>query len=94
MPRLLAASISMTSRDTPSAIARQAVQVLSGVGVGPRSQLRAFARMRAVVVLPVPRWPQNMYAWTNRRAAMAFWSVRVTRSCPITSPNVCGRHFR
>src|SRR2546425_301924 len=49
MPRLLAASISMTSSDTPSAIARQATQVLSGVGVGPRSQLRAFARMRAVV---------------------------------------------
>ena len=39
------------------AIATQAWQVLSGVGVGPCAQLSAFARMRAIDVLPVPRGP-------------------------------------
>ena len=30
-----------------------------GFGVGPSAQLRALARMRATVVLPVPRTPEN-----------------------------------
>ena len=59
MPRLLAASISITSNDTPPPMARQAAQTLHGVAVGPRSQFRALARIRAVVVFPVPRCPLN-----------------------------------
>ena len=57
IPRCEAASISTTSSDVPAAIARHEWQVLSGVGVGPCSQLSAFARMRASDVLPVPRGP-------------------------------------
>ena len=33
-----------------------------GVGVGPCSQFRHRARMRALVVLPQPRGPLNRYA--------------------------------
>ena len=41
----------------PFAIETHAWQVLSGVGVGPCAQFSAFARMRAIEVLPVPRGP-------------------------------------
>jgi len=59
MPRCEAASISTTSSDVPFAIARQTVQVVSGSGDGPGvpAQFSAFARMRAIDVLPVPRGP-------------------------------------
>ena len=57
MPRCDAASISTTSIEVPLAIATQASQVLSGVGVGPCSQFTALARIRAIEVLPVPRGP-------------------------------------
>ena len=57
IPRCEAASISITSSEVPFAIATQAWQVLSGVGVGPCAQLSALARMRASEVLPVPRGP-------------------------------------
>ena len=52
-----APSISSTSKAMPSAISRQVEQALHGSGAGPRSQLSALARMRAVVVLPTPRGP-------------------------------------
>ena len=54
-----APSISITSNDIPAPISRQLTQARQGVGVGPFSQLRAFARMRAMVVLPTPRMPEN-----------------------------------
>ena len=57
MPRCEAASISITSSDVPFAIVMQALQTLSGVGVGPCAQFSAFARIRASEVLPVPRGP-------------------------------------
>src|SRR5512145_2990831 len=57
IPRCEAASISTTSSEVPFAIATQAWHVLSGVAVGPLSQLRALARMRAIEVLPVPLGP-------------------------------------
>ncbi len=41
---------------------RQDWQVPHGVGVGPSSQFRQRARMRALVVLPHPRGPLNRYA--------------------------------
>ena len=37
----------------------QALQPLSGVGVGPCAQFSALARIRAIEVLPVPRGPAN-----------------------------------
>src|SRR5207249_11261475 len=50
-----APSISITSNDIPAPISRQLAHARQGVGVGPFSQLRAFARIRAMVVLPTPR---------------------------------------
>ena len=57
IPRCEAASISTTSSDVPAAIETHAWQTLSGVAVGPVSQLSALARIRAIEVLPVPRGP-------------------------------------
>ena len=85
IPRCEAASISITSSEVPSAIARHAWQVLSGVGVGPCSQFSALARMRASEVLPVPRGPANRYAWRICPCEIAFCSVRTTASWPTTS---------
>ena len=58
-PLLLAASISTASTSSPAMIARQMSQRSHGVGVGPVTQLSALARMRAVLVLPMPRAPVN-----------------------------------
>jgi hypothetical protein len=59
MPRLLAASISTMSTSEPSSAARQRSQVPHGSLAGPFSQFRALAKIRAVVVLPVPRGQQK-----------------------------------
>src|SRR5437879_5278005 len=56
MPRCDAASISITSSEVPFAIVTHALQVLSGVAVGPWTQFKPFARMRASDVFPVPRF--------------------------------------
>ena len=66
MPRLVAASISMTSTELPARISMQDSQTSQGSAVGRTAlpmglrQLSAQARMRAMVVLPMPRWPQKM----------------------------------
>ena len=60
----------------------------------PREQLRALARMRAVVVLPTPRAPESRNAWPIRPVAIAFLSVRVTVAWPTTSSKVRGRDLR
>ena len=59
IPRLEAASISITSSALPATMRRQASQSPHGAAVGPWSQLRAMARTSAVLVFPVPRGPQN-----------------------------------
>ena len=66
MLRFEAASISTTSSETPLAMATQWRQTPQGAIVGPLTgrssvptQFRALARMRAVLVLPVPRGPAN-----------------------------------
>ena len=56
---LLAPSISITSTERPSVTATHCSQTLHGSGVGPRSHTSAFAKMRAVVVLPSPRAPEK-----------------------------------
>ena len=58
-PRLDAPSISITSKDMLFRISRQLSHSPQGLGVGPVSQLRAFARIRAMVVFPVPRGPEK-----------------------------------
>ena len=61
-PRFDAASISMTSTKDPSAIALQFGQTPQGFSPLSAVQFSAFASSLAVVVLPVPRVPQNRYA--------------------------------
>ena len=90
----VAASISSTSMSRPSVISVQASQTPHGSAVGPCSQLSARARMRAVVVLPTPRGPENTNDCAIRRAPMALRSVCVTPRWPMTSSNRCGRHLR
>ena len=80
IPRCEAASISTTSSEVPLAIATHAWQTLSGVGVGPCAQLSAFARIRAIEVLPVPRGPAKRYACRTWSVASALRSVRTTPS--------------
>ena len=40
--------------------------------------MSTLARMRAEVVLPVPRGPENRYAWPSRPSATAVRSARTT----------------
>ena len=54
-----AASISITSSEDASAIARHDAHVPHGVTVGPCSQFSDAARIFAIDVLPVPREPTN-----------------------------------
>ena len=62
MPVFDAASSSSRSTNRPASISTHAGQTPQGVGVTPLMQLRLFARMRAIVVLPMPRVPVNRYA--------------------------------
>ena len=94
-PLFDAASISTRSLKVPAAMATQFSQVPSGSPSAPRSrQLSALARMRAVVVLPVPRGPEKRYAWPTRPSRTALRSAVVTCSWPTSSSNRCGRYFR
>ncbi len=77
-PVCVAASISRTSMSRPAAISTHASHAPHGSAVGPDWQLRARARIRAVVVLPTPRGPANTNAWATRPPAIAFCRVRVT----------------
>ena len=77
----------------PCAISTQASQTPQGSAVGPWTQLRPRARIRAVVVLPTPRGPAKTNDWAMRPAAIALRSVCVTPRWPMTSSNRCGRHF-
>lgn len=54
----------MTSMDPGPFLARSLQDSHSphGVGVGPCSQFRHLARIRALVVFPQPRGPLNRYA--------------------------------
>ena len=59
-PLLEAASSSTTSITEPSAMPRQAAHLPQGLPSTGCSQFTALARMRAQVVLPVPRVPINI----------------------------------
>jgi len=69
-------------------------QVPQGVAVGPRAQQSALAKMRAALVLPMPRAPVNRKAWCTRPMLMALVKVRATCSWPRRSSNLCGRYLR
>ena len=72
-PRLLAASISTTSRLAfPFHTRRQFSHSPQGSPDGSRlGQLSAIARMRAAVVLPTPRGPVSRYPCPTRPRATA-----------------------
>ena len=90
-----AASTSITSSDVPSATATQLSHTPHGSPSAPRFvQFIAFARMRAVVVFPVPRGPENKYAWPTRPSRTALRNAIVTGCCPTRSLNRWGRYFR
>ena len=94
MPVCDAASISSTSMSRPWAISTHASQTPHGSPVGPVTQFNPRARMRAVVVLPTPRGPENTNDCAIRLAAIALRRVWVTPRWPMTSSNRCGRHLR
>ena len=56
-------------------------------------QLMVLARMRAQVVLPTPRGPQNRNACANWLFLMAFFSVVVMCDCPTTVEKFWGLYF-
>ena len=62
----------------------------SAVGV---RQLIVLAKIRAHVVLPTPRGPQNRYACAKWLVRIALRSVCVSASCPTTLSKVVGRYF-
>ena len=90
----VAASISRTSMSRPSAISTHASQRPHGSAVGPFTQFRARARIRAVVVLPTPRGPANTNACAIRLLASALLQRPRDGLLADDSSNVCGRHLR
>ena len=91
MPRLEAASISITSGWEPSPIVIQFWQWLHW-WPKPSSQFNAFANKRAIVVLPVPLGPQKRYAWAILFSFNAFDNVFTICCWPATSSKVVGRY--
>ena len=63
----------------------------SGVGF---MQFTVRAKMRAQLVLPTPRGPQNRYACASRPVFMELRNVSVSSFCPTTLRNVAGRYLR
>jgi hypothetical protein len=57
-------------------------------------QLIDLAMMRAQVVLPTPRGPQNKNACARILFLIAFFSVVVMAACPTTVSKVIGLYFR
>ena len=93
-PLLLAPSISMTSTSSPPAMARQVSQCAAGRRRSGRgSQLRALARMRAVVVLPTPRGRRRGRRGRRGRCRSALRSAWTTCSWPTTSSHNLGTPF-
>jgi hypothetical protein len=59
-PVLEAPSISVTSIDEPSATAIHEGHLPQGPVIGPSTQFKAFANMRAVEVFPTPLGPEKI----------------------------------
>ena len=90
-----AASTSTTSSQSSRPMRRHESHSPQGVGVGAGKawQLRHRARIRAVVVLPVPRGPENRNPWAMVPRSRALPSVRATCSWPTRSSNRRGRYL-
>ena len=90
-PLLLAASSSSTSKLAPRSMARHESHSQHGSPSFGLAQLSTLAKMRAAEVLPVPRGPENKYAWPPRSLATALRNARTTCSCPFSSAKRRGR---
>jgi len=73
---------------------RQASHFPQGSPSFGERQLMARAKMRAVEVFPVPRVPQNRYAWAILPDATWFFRVDVICSWPTTSKKRAGLYLR
>ena len=94
IPRLLAASISITSGAAPLAISVQTSQSPQGSPSFAFGQFSALAKMRAMLVLPVPRGPEKRYACPTRPCFKLLRRICVTWRCPTTSAKFLGRYLR
>jgi hypothetical protein len=56
-------------------------------------QFMVLAKIRAQVVLPTPRGPQNKNACAKWLFRIAFFKVLVIDFCPTTVSKVCGLYF-
>src|SRR3989338_4311059 len=83
----------MTSKLRLWAISWQAEHLPQGVTVKPFWQFRDLARIRAQDVFPMPRGPQNRYAWARRLVSTAFLRISVIWLWPISSSKFSGRYF-
>ena len=63
---------------------------MSAVGL---AQFMVLAKMRAALVLPTPRGPQNRYAWASCPRMMEFLRVWTMLSWPIRDSKESGRYF-
>src|SRR6266571_7341021 len=81
-PVLEAASISKTSIDFPKVISSQDGHRLHGVIVGPSTQFRPLARIRAVVVFPTPRVPKQRPPRPTRFTCTALCDHQTRGSAP------------
>jgi hypothetical protein len=70
----------MISIFAPRLISRQLEHTPQGVAVGPFSQFRERARIRAALVFPQPRGPEKRYAWAIRPVSMELFKVATTKS--------------
>ena len=94
-PLLLAASSSKRSNEVPPSTARHDPHSPHGSPSSPRcSQFRAFARIRAVDVFPVPRGPLSRYACATRSPVTAPFSAATRWAWPTTASNRWGRNRR
>ena len=75
----------------PARMALQLSHSPHGSAVGPLAQLSERARMRAVLVLPQPRGPENRYACAMRPDSIVERRVAETNSWPASSPKLRGR---
>ncbi len=89
-----AASISTTSSARPSRISTQGSQVSSGSPSTGERQLTAFATMRAVEVLPVPRGPTKSSPCARRPLRTAFCRLVTVASWPTICAKVWARQRR
>ena len=84
IPRLEAASISIKSKNFPASNAKHISHSPQGSPFFNLVQLSAFAKIRAVVVLPVPRGPIKRYACPNKPLESSAFNSLVICDCPIS----------